>query len=321
MPQTLPARRRIDAMRTVTVGLLLLCLLGVVAPAIAQTADPLGLISFGALVPYVGSGAPKGEMSFLLASSPVGDSDLHMFLFDTTCTRGGPSLGVPMTTNDVAMIRIDNIGGAPTSGLVAIAATDFAGFTLVPLSNPIHVHALWINVKQDFVRILEPIAIQNAEASDTSQVWNPLRTAATFFAERETAKSKTALVLICPTQSVISGAFPSSRFPALVPAPVASGATPLRVRVYDDEEGFLRDLNTTCNCLSHIPLKTLDPIYSDAALAPNGTYTELEGGGPGNGPFSFTGYLATDAGARERFGRLHNGNITSIRGTLTPGVR
>jgi hypothetical protein len=310
-------------MRTVTAGLLLLCLLGIAAPAIAQTADPLGLISFGALVPYVDSGTRKGEMSFLLSSSPVGSADLHMFFFDSTCIRGGPSVSVSMTANDMALLRLDNSGlsGIPTSGLVAIAAPSQEGFSLVPLSNPIHAHVLWINAKQDFLRILEPIAIQNAEASDTSQVWNPLRTAAAFYAERETAKSKATLVLICPTQSVITGAFPSSRFPELVPAPVVSGGTPIRVRVYDDDELFLRDLLTTCNCLSFIPLKALDPIYSDASLAPDGTYTELEGGGPGNGPFSFTGYLATDAGARERFGRLHNGNITSIRGTLTPGVR
>ena len=58
-------------MRTVTIGLVLLCLVGVVAPAIAQTADPLGLISFGALIPYVGAGAPTGAMSLLLVSSPV----------------------------------------------------------------------------------------------------------------------------------------------------------------------------------------------------------------------------------------------------------
>jgi hypothetical protein len=306
-----------------TVGVLLvLCVLGLVAPAMAQTADPLGLISYGALLPYVGSGTPKGEMALLLASSPVGSGDLHMFLFDSTCTRGGPSVSLPLTTNDVALIRLDNIVNVPPSGLVAIAAPDETGFSLVPLSNPIHAHTLWMNVKQDFVRILEPIALQNAEAADTSQVWNPLRTAAAFYAERETAKSRTTLVLICPTQSVITGAFPSPLFPALVPAPVTSGATPLRVRIYDDEEVFLRDLNTTCNCLSRIPLPLLDPVYSNALEAPNGTYTEIEGGGgTGTGPFSFTGYLATDAGAKERFGRLHNGNISSIRGTLTPGVR
>ncbi len=310
-------------MRTVTIGLVLLCLVGVVAPATAQTADPLGLISFGALIPYVGAGAPTGAMSLLLVSSPVGSGDLHMFLFDSTCTRGGPAVSLPLTTNDVALLRLDNIGDSvPTSGLVAIAAPDVAGFSLVPLSTPIHARVQWINAAKDYVRVFDPIAIQHAEATDTSQVWNPLRTAASFFALPESATSRSTLVLVCPTSSVIGGAFrPPVGFPKLVPKPMAAGPTPLRVRVYDDDEVFLRDLATTCNCLSQIPLPTLSTIYSDQVSAPSGTYTEIEGGNQATGFRSFTGYLATITDGRDSFVRLHNGNALSLRGTLTPGSR
>ena len=307
--------------RTVTIGSMCLCLVAiVVTPALAQTADPLGLIGAGALIPYVGSGTPTGAMSQILLSTPVGSTDVFMFFFDSTCTRGGPAVSIPMTANDVALIRIDNIGaGIPTTGLVAIATPSVSGFTLEPLSNPIHARVLWINPAKDYIRVLEPIAIQHAEALDTSQVWNPLRTAASFYAEPESATSLSALVVICPTKSVTADTFPPPVFPKLLPKPVASGSTPLSLRVYDDDESLLRVIDTTCGCLSQIPLKTLDPIYGNVVSAPQGTYTEISGGVQGSR--SFTGYLATNADGRDRFARLNNGNVLSLQGTLTPGSR
>ena len=130
-----------------------------------------------------------------------------------------------------------------------------------------------------------------------------------------------ALILICPTQSIITGVFPSPVFPELAPPPVVSGSTPLRLRVYDSDEQLLRDVGSTCNCLSTIPLKELNQVYSNAAAAPFGTYTEIEGGTPGLSVFSFTGYLATKSSGRDSFGRLRNGSRESLRGTLTPGDR
>ena len=183
-----------------------------------------------------------------------------------------------MTMNDVALLRLDNIdNGVPTSGLVAIAAPDVAGFSLVPLSTPIHARVQWINAAKDYVRVFDPIAIQHAEATDISQVWNPLRTAASFFALPESATSRSTLVLVCPTR--VSSAAPSGRPWGFLSCSETHGrlAHPLRVRVYDDDEVFLRDLATTCNCLSQIPLPTLSTIYSDQVSAPSGTYTEIEG--------------------------------------------
>jgi hypothetical protein len=320
-----------DAMRRTIVLIVTLCLLGAGAPAGAQTADPLGLIASGALVPYVGSGRLKGEMSILEIASPVGSNappedtifgprPLHMFFFDGACTRSGPSVSLPLTVNDVDRVRLDFALGVPDSGLVAIASSD-TGFELRPLSNPIHARVLWIHPGQDFVRILEPIALANAEAVDTSQVWNPLRTAATFHAPLDRGNTRSTLVLICPTANIITAAFPSTFFPELVPPPAASGSTPLRMRVYNDEELFVRNIVTTCDCLSQIPLRSLDPVYSDLRVAPRGTYTEILGGAADDAPVSLTGYLATRAGGRDAFSRLSGGSASSIQGSLAPGVR
>ena len=110
----------------------------------------------------------------------------------------------------------------------------------------------------------------------------------------------------------------------LRPKPPVSGPTPLHLRVYDDEESFLRDVDhVTCECLTMRPLALIDPIYSNAVSAPRGTYTEIEGRGaePGDPARAFTGYLATKLDGRDMFGRLHNGSRSSLRGILTPGER
>ena len=93
----------------------------------------MGLITSGAVIPFLGQGLAGGGMSFLELLAPVDVTEVHMFLFDSTCVRGGPSINVPLTANDVALLRIDNIGGpAPTSGLITAGRPDASGFTLLP---------------------------------------------------------------------------------------------------------------------------------------------------------------------------------------------
>jgi hypothetical protein len=303
-------------MRTSMIGLVLSCLLGGLAPASAQTADPLGLIASGAVLPYFGDGRSKGEVSILEVSSPVGgNATLHMLFFDQSCAMSGVSVGLPLTANDVERLVLEGIQGLPDSGLMAIGSAEPAAFDLRPLTAPIHARVTWINPGQDFARVLEPIALANAEPADPSQVWNPLRSAASFYAPPDRKTTHSTLVLICPTANIITQAFPPAHFPALVPQPVASGPTPLRVRVYDDGERFLRDVNTSCRCVSKIPLTALTPIYADIVEAPAG------GGATDGAFFSFTGYLATRAGGRDMFGRLSSGSAPSLRGTLAIGVR
>lgn len=98
-------------------------LLGVTAPAMAQpivdypgaqpgSLDPLGLITSGAVLPYVGGGA---NSSFIEAYSPVQSAEVHMFFFDPSCVRVGDSANLTLTANDVEFFRVDNLGTTPPS--------------------------------------------------------------------------------------------------------------------------------------------------------------------------------------------------------------
>src|SRR5262249_14564579 len=183
-------------MRKLILGLLGVGLLAVATPAMAQTADPLGVITSGAVGPFVGDGkiAP-GSMSFLELASPVGDNSgansggiggTHMFFFDTSCVKGPASVGIPLTTNDFIIRRVDNIDSNAVEGLIAIGGVDNTGFFLVPLSAPIHTRVLWFDAVTDTMRVLEPIGLTNFEdPTRGGQTWNPLRTGATFIAPIE----------------------------------------------------------------------------------------------------------------------------------------
>ena len=109
-------------MKNLLTALVAATLLLVTGPARAQMADPLGLITYGAVIPYVaasgiavvnsGTGQltstfqATGSLAILEVSSPVGSNappeengfgafPLHMLFFDQTCLRQGPSVGNP----------------------------------------------------------------------------------------------------------------------------------------------------------------------------------------------------------------------------------
>jgi hypothetical protein len=319
----------------------------------AQTADPLGLISSGAVLPYFGSQGSTafgsttnahseplspGSMSFLEVAAPVlGNLQFHMFFFSANCTRGPESVGLPLTPNDIQLFRLDyNNTQNPIDGLVTAAQVDQSGFSLVPISvaNALHMRVLWVNAGADFMRTLEPIGLSNAESLSINGTWNPMRTGATFYAPLEGSGITTTIYFICPRSTIATGqnspanvAFPDSLFPALIPRPLA-GTTPLRLRVYDDEEGFLRDVQSSCDCLTVKSITALSPVYADAVSAPFGTYTEVEGGDNGGGvsdTISFTGYRAIrvdgaagiGGGDLDLFGRLNGGNKFILRGDFS----
>jgi hypothetical protein len=314
------------------VGLLVVGLLALVAtPAMAQFADPLTLASSGVLIPYFGTG---NNISLLEVASPVSSNPfLHFIFYNAFCTRV-ISFPTEQTTNDVDIYRAaSNAAGSIVvghDGLVAIADDIGNGFDLAPLTSPIHSRMYWINVADDRYRVLEPIIIDAFEVGGAT-TWSPIRTGATFFAPIDSPTGiQTTLYLICPRNTIqgatgpVPSAFPSSLFP--VPLNPSTSSTfnasypdgSLRALIYDDDEGFLTDWSTDCNCLQTKALAAL-PNGVNAVYASQDTYTEIQTDGSFAG---FTGYKAiTFAGIRsvDLFGRLSNANRLSLQGNF-PGA-
>jgi len=318
-------------MRTVSKFVVLLFSLILPAPAFAQvpapgSADPLGLAAIGVVIPFFTTG---GNFSYLEVASPVGDNSntpaLHVTFFSADCVEQG-TLSLPVTVNGIEVVDLKmlfsagNFGG-PFNGLLLISGVGprlHGGFTAVPLQNPIHARVRWVNTLQHFVRTLEPISVANAEAAP-SQTWNPLRTAATFITPEQGAFSpESTLYLICPSATVINTI---SGAPVLNPA----SASEVKLRIYDDNEEFLRDVpSVPCACLTTRTLTSIDPVYATAGSSY--LYTEVVGSSTVNPPFSpgsFTGYVGTHTSfprvfpplTLDDFHRLHNGNVNNINGS------
>lgn len=320
--------------KLVLVGVLVGALLAGAGPATAQVVvpgglgDPLTLAASGVVVPYIATG---GVVTLIEVASPVRDNpNLHMEFFDSSCEFVGPSVGLPLTTNDIAFLnlpsQVPSIAG--NSGLVAISSVDASGFIPAPLESPIHARAYVFDPTDGTSRVLEPVILDTAEWGQRTlsgfcrevdgvcvedgqsitdlHTWSPLRTAVTFFAPQQTEVVHTTLFLICP-QSLIQGddnAYfnPDRGFPLFrvsVNGDVASGfpADPhtLRARVYDTNEVFLRNLTPIpCTCLTQIHLE--DPTFVVGAdiyaQQVGGTYTELEEIPGTDVSSAFTGYRA-----------------------------
>jgi len=277
-------------MKKLWVGLIV-GFLAAASPAAAQlqtgAQDPLSLITSGMVLPYFSPAA-----SLLELSSPVSGGQVHMFFYNETCVRTGDSAQVDLTANDVELLRVDTITAA-TSGLITAAGT-VDGFTLTPTNFPPGVHArvLWVT-PSGAVRTLEPIALSTVDNDRFfgPGTWSPLRTGATFYAPLADGNIFTTLYLVCPNTNIQGGpptvptnggAFSPANFPNQVifpPFRLAGQTTPLRVLVFDDEELLLRDTTSNCNCLTTRPVTQISSVYADAANAPDGTYSEVQGFG------------------------------------------
>ena len=279
------------------------------APSLAQapgSADPFGLASIGVVIPFFTS---AGNKSFLEVASPVGDNarrnSLRLVFFTADCARSAITT-LPLTTNGIEAIdlsRFVNFDGLLLIGSVGPAMT-------ARIKNPIHVLVRWFDPTSNSWHTLAPITIASAEGSP-NQTWNPLRTAATFIAPLQGSDSPSLLYLVCPSARVTREIFGA---PALSPG----AATDLRVRIYDDQERFLRDtFIRDCRCLTTLRLTDISPIYSDPTFSST-YYTELEGRVTPSAPGSFTGYLRVFRGQPDDFHRLHSGNWQSIQGAVTP---
>lgn len=289
-------------MRKIVAGLAVVCFLALAGPAGAQglgVADPLSLATHAVLVPFFGSG---GNLSFLEIASPVGDNtnpDVHLIFFNFACVRG-ESFNNPMTKNDFDIIR----AGGPalpflsnTDGLILITGS-FDGLTPVALKNAIHTRVLWVSAAQDFIRAIDPII--GRSATNPAAVWSPFVSAATFWAPQETASAQTTVYLVCPLTTV-TGVANFAIEP--VPPPDPPVQSQIRGVVYDHDETPLRDITTSCSCLTPRRLFDLSLAYTTTD-----TYTELFGLSPPNVRTSFTGYVGTVFGgtAFDLFHRMSN---------------
>jgi len=321
--------------KLIAVGVLVGGLLAGAGSAMAQTqggiGDPLTLAASGVLIPYLTAG---GTVALLEVASPVSNNpNLHMQFYDANCNKIGPSVGMPLTTNDIAFqpVGVGQGGVVPAgvNGLVAISAVAADGFTNAPLESPIHSRMYLFNASDGQSRVLEPVILDTAEFSGPVHWWSPMRTAVTFFSPLVTASVHTRLILVCPDSNIQGGAggyFTDAGFPIIDPPfpPHSDPFHQLRARIYDTNEAFKRNTFTTCRCLTQLDLEdpaAIDAIYSNAGEVPFGTYTELEEVPipPATRTSSFTGYrsiFTVGSPLNNFFGRLSNGNRTSIQGAV-----
>src|SRR5713101_3296634 len=121
-------------MRKLIVGLMVGGLLAMAAPVMAQQqggiGDPLTLATSGVLMPFFGA---AGDAFLLEVASPVGDnSGVHMFFFNAACARVGDSVGLSLTTNDIAFLQVGSVIPGVNAGLITIGSVDASGFELRP---------------------------------------------------------------------------------------------------------------------------------------------------------------------------------------------
>ena len=312
-------------MRNVTmrliVGMLVVGLLAVAAPATAQLADPLSLAASGVLIPYFNNGA-NGDLSVVEIASPVGPNNnipagtgsFHMIFYDAACTRV-ISHPEPLTTNDLHLVLTSSIAAlANKNGLIAMA-NSVNGNDLVPLLNPVHVKAYWINGLTGRTRTLEQITVANwnlGAGVGSNAVWNPLRSGVTYFAPTEAGTIHTELYLICPKNTIQGAvpppiaAFPPALFPLIVPGfPASYPLGTIFGRVYDTNEVLKANVTVDCDCLRIRKVTDIDGGTFTNFIP---TYTELQTSLPAASAFGFTGYksIFLTASSIDLFGRLNN---------------
>jgi len=225
-----------DVKRLMMLGVTVVCLLlVVVAPASAQTADPLSLAASGVLLPFFSDPA-AGFVSILEIVSPVVPTTtgftppfdftnpLHMVFFTDTCVRNKSIADVETAKQAKAFITSASPLSLTFNGLAAIGNT-LQGNDLVPLNFPIHTRTHWIDAKTGRLRELEPIIldtfltlspaflplVENPGANASfglcgtfvnGYCWSPMRSAATFVTPQESASLKASIYLICPTADI-----------------------------------------------------------------------------------------------------------------------
>ncbi len=139
--------------------------------------------------------------------SPLDDNSLHVVYFNATCDRllSRPKFvsrkGVIIFSPDVDLAGLGAAGDV--NGLAVIGrTTDNISLTPIPDNAAIHVRGYWFNVAQDFIRVVDTIAVSSAETGVAvpadKQTYSPLRSGASFEAPQDIPPFTTTLHLICP---------------------------------------------------------------------------------------------------------------------------
>jgi len=308
--------------------------------------DPLSLAASGVVIPFF---TAQAGVATLQVTSPVSDNpNLHMLFFDAGCNQVGPSVGIPLTTNDIAFQQVGSAQGGPittgTNGLITLANVNATGFGSAPLlpGHPIHARVYLFSAVDGRSRVVEPIILNTAEFPSLSHWWSPLRSGGAFFAPLQTATIQTNLFLVCPKDSIegsataffgrdpgvvdsftLASTLSDGGFPAINPRFPSLGSTPsIRVKIYDTNEVFKRDFSIPCNCVQEFNPITSMPVagsfYADPVEAAFGTYTELTSPpAVGGVRVSFTGYTSTftvGSAVNAFFSRIHTGSQSWLDG-------
>jgi hypothetical protein len=331
------------------VGMALVFMVGSANATNNGTGDPLGLIASAAIQPFFSTGP---DNTLIEVTSPLDDNFLHVIYFNAACNR---LISLPKFVSHKGAIVFSpdiDLGplGAPgnVNGLAAIARTaNNVTLSPIPALASIHVRGYWFNLVQDFVRVVDTIAVDSAETGVAvpadKQTYSPLRSAASFVAPRDISPFfTTTLHLICPNLTVYAE---SGLFPPNFPSPPAVTTTIMGF-LYDDDENFLLDFFLNCNCSTMFPLGSVSPLYAGLAKSFL-SYTELVTQNPVGqltpvcpstnpvcNPSAFTGYraISVGGGALDSFGRLANGAAYNYRNAgdhflgifdpnFTPGLR
>jgi hypothetical protein len=318
-------------MRRFAIGLILVMCLILPGQADAFWADPLGLISSAVIQPYVSS----GSFTVVELTSPVfWNIPIEGFWFDAFCARL-VSFPRPLTRNDIELFAPEDYGVLGDGLLVLAYSFNNQNLRPIPPNTPIHSRGHWVNIPEDYIRVIDPIAVSSPE-SVPAPSYSPLRSAASWTNPQvpvdTTAPFGNAIYFVCPTSSVYSVLPTALGFPT-PPAVV----TQLFLRVFDNEL-FVLDRIIPCTCFTvfnlgnpMFPYTTPPDVhdlslqalwYSEVAALPF-PYTEVRPG--------FTGYrnltvtttpLGSFSPSADQFSRLNNASTEAyIEKGGTPGVQ
>jgi hypothetical protein len=283
-------------MRKLVVGILVALLVAMTGGT--ALADPLGLLSGAAIIPYFNTSPTS--LSFLVLASPVSDvgPSEHLFYYTASCIRQESSF-TPLTENDTLLWLI-NGQTSLEEGVILVAGTN-TGTDITPLLDPFVARLLWWDGTVDHGRVIDPAGafeFQGAPGAVSFFVraaWPSFHSGAVlpFMPPDDGATFFDRVIFTCPIGTVPSAtqvgvptlaadmhAF--SPFDFTLPATVGLFAV-----VYDEEEEPINDWTATCQCVGLKPgsasaftpvirLRDVNPAYATRT-----TYTEIQASGTG----------------------------------------